>query len=605
MTGFRGSWAAAVNTTRKLPLLAHTITRMVAEDPLLFSVQTARRLPKRLRNKLTPRATTKPSVGLAWAAFIADQPDQARNALRSLEENPQNHQTHENPHNSRVPSRLEAELRIQLGLQTTATASATTNARAAWADGKVEDEAFSSERIPPALADRFSGEERVHRIGSGIVLNSRGSSRDAFPRQAEPTTPEPSWGAQGADATISVLHLLTNSLPWTRSGYTYRSQAVLNAQQKAGIQVHAATRLAYPTLIGRPWAPPSDTVDGITYQRLEPRRLPRGTDQRLHLQAELFADLVAIHEPHVLQTTTNFHNALSVDAVSRATGLPWVYEMRGNMEQSWIARQPVERREELLSSQRYLRMRDRETEMAGRANHVVVLSSTQKSGLVDRGIEADKITVIPNSVDVDLLSYERDPIAAQQALGLPAGFWVGSVTAVVDYEGLPTLLRAVATLRGKGLPVMAAIVGDGVALPGLRTLATELGIEGAVVMPGRVLPEEALKWYAALDVFAIPRVSTEVTRTVTPMKGLQAMAMGVPLVVSDLPALVEVGASSGQGLVVPPDDSSALADTLMTLATDPDRRDRLSAAGRVAAADLTWQAAGERYMSIYRKLRIN
>ena len=95
------------------------------------------------------------------------------------------------------------------------------------------------------------------------------------------------------------------------------------------------------------------------------------------------------------------------------------------------------------------------------------------------------------------------------------------------------------------------------------------------------------------------------TRTVTPMKGLQAMAMGVPLVVSDLPALVEVGASSGQGLVVPPDDSSALADTLMTLATDPDRRDRLSAAGRVAAADLTWQAAGERYMSIYRKLRIN
>lgn len=116
MTGFRGSWAAAVNTTRKLPLLSHTITRMVAEYLLLFAVQTARRLPKRLRNKLTPRATTKPSVGLAWA------------------------------------------------------------------DGKVEDEAFSSKRIPPALADRFYGEERVHRIGSGIVLSSRGSSRDALPR---------------------------------------------------------------------------------------------------------------------------------------------------------------------------------------------------------------------------------------------------------------------------------------------------------------------------------------------------------------------------------------------------------------------------------------
>lgn len=561
-----------VNTARKTPLLVGAVATMLVEDPLLFSVQTARRLPMRMRQRLFLRRPTSSNLMRVLIEFLADEPERARSTLRELPAN-------------RPPSILEAELRIQLGLSTSSVSHSSTNARAAFAAGKIRG---SAANCRPRLARHFAGEERVHRPGSGLVIDN----------QAEPE------GKESTRSTneIRVLHFLTNSLPWTRSGYTYRTQSVLRAQQASGITVFAATRLAYPTLIGRPWANKQDHVGTVTYERLEPHHLPVGTDARLHLQAKMLLRLIREHRPDVLHTTTNFHNGLTVDALSRATGLPWVYEMRGNMEQTWVARHPSERQAELLNSERYKLMTDRETELAARANHVVVLSELQRAEMIERGIDPDKITVIPNSVDEDLLAIRRNPSRAQADLGLSKGFWVGSVSALVDYEGFPDLMRAVALLHSQDIPVRLAIVGDGVALPTLRSLASILDIEDITAFPGRVSQDEALKWYSALDVFVIPRVSTEVTKSVTPMKGLQAMALGIPLVVSDLPALVEVAASQGQGIVVPPEDPSALARALRSLYENPSLLDRLSDAARIAASNLTWPAAGEAYRNIYKSL---
>src|SRR5690625_3945375 len=69
---------------------------------------------------------------------------------------------------------------------------------------------------------------------------------------------------------ISVFHLLTNSLPYTTSGYSLRSHQVLLAQRKAGLRVAAATRLGYPVIIGSLTAQKISCVDGVTYHRLLP-----------------------------------------------------------------------------------------------------------------------------------------------------------------------------------------------------------------------------------------------------------------------------------------------------------------------------------------------
>jgi D-inositol-3-phosphate glycosyltransferase len=96
-----------------------------------------------------------------------------------------------------------------------------------------------------------------------------------------------------------------------------------------------------------------------------------------------------------------------------------------------------------------------------------------------------------------------------------------------------------------------------------------------------------------------PPRDTSGTQVVTPIKGLQAMALGLPLVVSNLPALCEIGSDEGQGLAVPAEDPVAFAGAFQRIAEDPDLAASLSAASRVAARGRTWSANGRKYAGIY------
>lgn len=101
------------------------------------------------------------------------------------------------------------------------------------------------------------------------------------------------------------------------------------------------------------------------------------------------------------------------------------------------------------------------------------------------------------------------------------------------------------------------LVGDGTHLPVLRDLVEREGLSGRVTFTGRQPAYSIAPYYSALDVFVAPRRDSLVTRTVTPMKTLQAHAFGIPIVASDLPALREV--TRGQAQYVPPGNPEALA----------------------------------------------
>src|SRR5699024_6414371 len=108
----------------------------------------------------------------------------------------------------------------------------------------------------------------------------------------------------------------------------------------------------------------------------------------------------------------------------------------------------------------------------------------------------------------------------------PQGKIVGSVTSVVEYEGLDDLVRAAAC----GYEETVLIVGDGVYLPVLKDLARKLGVADRVIFAGRQDNETIWKWYAAMDIFVVPRKDTLVCRTVTPIKPVMAQALGIPVI---------------------------------------------------------------------------
>lgn len=404
-----------------------------------------------------------------------------------------------------------------------------------------------------------------------------------------------------------MLHLLTNSLPHTQSGYTVRSHAVLQAQRGAGLAPTAITRVGYPVVVGGLRAAALDTVDGIDYHRALPARLAPTPDGRLAQQADALAALAAEVRPAVLQTTTHYPNAIVVREVAEALGLPWAYEVRGMLEQTWVAGLGSdEARARALASERFRLTREREAELASAAGVVFTLAGSMRDDLAARGVPAERIHLVPNGIDEALLERDVPPAAdAREALGLPReGFWVGSTSSLVDYEGFDVLIDAVALARADGHDVRMLLVGDGAARAGLERRAREAGLDAAAVFTGRVPRERVVAYRDALDVFVVPRRDSEVTRTVAPLKPVEAMASGRPLLASDLPPLAETAGPelARSGALVAPDDAEALAQRIAQLASRPALRVDAAALGRQRAARLTWSAIARTYASHLRAI---
>lgn len=427
--------------------------------------------------------------------------------------------------------------------------------------------------------------------------------------------PVPSQGGPRVTGTPGrVLHLVTNALPYAQAGYTLRTHRILRAQRAAGLDPHAVTQWGWPARDGHPEAGPTQQIDGITYHRLIPAgAIPAAADVRLQRGADAATELARTLKPSVLHAATDHRNGTVALAVRDRTGLPVLYEIRGFLEESWAAGAALDPDADDASMPERMRLhRERDTAIMAEADAVATLSETMRTEILARGIPAEKIVLTPNAVDAALLTQHHDRAAARREFGLTDDeFVVGTVSKLAVYEGFDVLLQAAALLRDRGTPVKVLLVGSGPFRGNLDKLAADLGLgPETLLMPGQVPADVAPRVVAALDVFACPRIDLRVTRLVTPLKPLEAMAQGRPLVLSDLPALrelVEVSATGTAGNVaaelVQPGDPESLAAALDRLRTDSSRCAELTAAGRdVVAERFTWDRLAETYRALYARL---
>lgn len=108
---------------------------------------------------------------------------------------------------------------------------------------------------------------------------------------------------------------------------------------------------------------------------------------------------------------------------------------------------------------------------------------------------------------------------------------------------------------------------------------------------------------AALDVMVVPRIDARVSRLVTPLKPVEAMALGTPVVASDLPALRELLADGRAGTLVPAGDAVSLADAVVRLAKDDCLREQqVKAAHEEVLAHRTWARNAQVYRDLYERL---
>jgi glycosyltransferase involved in cell wall biosynthesis len=446
--------------------------------------------------------------------------------------------------------------------------------------------------------DLLAARDAAGRAGRrGARLGRRvGAELATLTPQHNPT----SIGATGRAGTgVDVLHLVTNALPEVQAGYTVRTQGIAAAQRRAGTDAHVATRLGFPVTIGHLDAAAEVTVEGVPYHRLLPARpLPALDDARLAADVAATDDLVRRLAPRVLHAHSKHLNAQVALAVGRRHGLAVIYEVRGFLEETWRSRGGS------ATSDVYRLNRDAETWCMGQADAVVTLAHSMRADLLARGLPEDRVHVVPNAVDDAYLVEPVDPAGTRAELGLPPGEVVlGVISTLNDYEGVDTLVDAVALLRQGGAPAHLLVVGDGPARRGLADRAREAGLAEHATFTGRVPRDLARRAHLATDVFCVPRRDTPVTRLVPPLKPLEAMASARPVVASDLPPLRETVRDGRTGLLVPPGDAAALAEALGPLLYDSGVRHGMGQQARSWVLEhRTWRQAAQWYDTLYRDL---
>lgn len=571
---------SAVSLIRNLRLAAATVLEHAGGDPAVLALQASRRLPPAAVNPAARIAAAMPGVLLpAMADVVRGNPEAARlRMLQAADAGPKGRTAVRLADVATAAGYPEVARTLLGPVPAAVRGRSAAAARLAWHGGEMTG-------AVEMLAGKTGAEGRFReRLASELSV---------FQGWEPALTPVP--GYRGRSST--VLHLLTNSLPHTGSGYAQRSHSLLKAQSEQGWEVHAVTRVGYPVQVGLLNAAERDALDGVTYHRLLPAALPRGMAARLQLQAEELLTLALRLRPAVLHTTTHFVNGLVVRAVAEALGIPWVYEVRGQLADTWASTRGPEAR----NSERYRLFTEREAQVMRSAGAVATLGQTMLDGILSAGIPAEKTLLLPNAVGDDFLSAPLSPRDARRSLGLPvSGPVLGTVSSLVGYEGIDDLLRAFAVLAPGYPDLRCLIVGDGAAAPALKKLAIELGMGDRVVFTGRVPRHQARLHHQAIDIFVVPRKDLDVTRAVTPLKPVEAMACARPVAASDLPALAELVLNGRDGLVARPSDPAHLASRLRTLIEDPDLRARMGSAGRTKVlSERTWPSVAQRSIALY------
>ncbi|MGO1166243.1 MAG: glycosyltransferase family 4 protein [Janibacter sp.] len=398
-----------------------------------------------------------------------------------------------------------------------------------------------------------------------------------------------------------VLHLLKIGMPQRQSGYSMRSMYTLTGQARAGLDPVAVTALDFPRTLGIEDVPQEDVVGGVRYRHLLRETIPpkEPWDAYLDAYASALAPVVAEEAPDLIHVHSGHRGteaALVALAVGRALDIPVVYEVRGFFEALWTRDVAWAERAEI-----YRRRWAAEAGAMRSAAAVVTLSESMKADIVSREVDPGHVHVVPNGVDPSaFVPVERDEGLSAE-LGLTDRFVFGYVSNLDHYrEGQELLIDAAVELRRRGVPATALIVGDGGRRELLEQHARDIDAGDAVHFTGRIPHDDVVQYYAQLDVFVIPRIDERAARLVTPLKPYEAMALGVPLVVSDLPALQEITGAGARGETFVTGDASSLADVLQTLADSPERRARLAADARAWVLEhRTWAHNDPRYARIY------
>jgi len=371
---------------------------------------------------------------------------------------------------------------------------------------------------------------------------------------------------------IRVLHVFHHIFHYP-CGYRTRSENILRYQRELGLDVSIVTSCDHEGTQHLP------NPAGITVRASPPyhgsrRPVIREWSLMRQLQPQI-EQAIDEMQPDVVHAHSPVLVAWPALSAARKKRLPFVYEVRDLWENA-----SVDLGKMSANSLRRRAARAADTFVLRRADAVTVICDSMRSEIAARLGTSDRLFVAGNGVDLAALRTE-DADVSRRRWSLPRDSAViGFIGTLQPYEGLEILIEALPDLLKRTGAVHLLITGDGNDEAALRARVAQRGLDRHVTFTGRVAHQEVSQAYAACDVLVYPRRLTEVTRLTTPLKPLEAMALGKAVLASDLPPLRELVTPGETGLLFRTGDRDDLIEKTAELLGDAELRRRLGASAK-------------------------
>ena len=394
---------------------------------------------------------------------------------------------------------------------------------------------------------------------------------------------------------MRILHIFDHSLP-LQTGYSFRSAAILREQAALGwetFQMTSSKQGAFTTEFEHAgefkfYRTPHLKLPWLDHPVLEQLNVIRSLRRRLQ-------DVINEVRPDILHAHSPCLNGLAAVGL----GMPLVYELRSSWEDAAVSNGQTKE-----GSLRYRLSKSLETYLLRRAGAVTTICEGLRNDICERGVSPDRVTVIPNAVDITKFSTQLPSGEdVRSRYGLQGKSVLGFVGSFYAWEGLAFLIEALALLVKQRDDIKLLLVGSGPDEANIRATVDRLGLQRQVVFTGQIQQSDVNAIYSAVDLLVYPRLPTRLTNMVTPLKPLEAMALAKAFIASDVGGHRELVSHEQTGLLFKAGNLQSLVQTVLRALNDKLLCQRLVSVGRTFVCEKrTWKKSVAGYEKVYTSL---
>jgi glycosyltransferase involved in cell wall biosynthesis len=340
----------------------------------------------------------------------------------------------------------------------------------------------------------------------------------------------------------------------------------------------------------------TETIEGIqvirvwTYITANEGFIRRSLDYVSFMVAATVASLWVKKVDVVIGTSPQFFTVCAAYVVGLLKRAPWIFELRDIWPES------IKAVGSMGDGRLYRTLERLELFLYKKANRIIALTQSFKKELIARGVDADKVDVVTNGVDLSLFKPRSKNEALLKELGLENQFIAGYIGTIGMAHGLETIIEAAEIIQNTHNPenhnIKILILGDGARKEALKQLAKDKKLENLIFID-TVSKSEVADYWSLLDISIIHLKKDPLFEKVIPSKLFECMAMGIPVLHGVLGESAEIVTQHQVGKIFKSEDSLDLAEQIMCMHQSKVELDAIKANGVTASKtyDRTYLAA--------------